>query len=94
MANVTILPPNSFTTRWSPGTEQEYWIGPMDVFRYSTITVTPHAYEPTYEKNLISVLEVKIEERPPGEVIVHVRMRNSGTSTIRSFYLITSTVGQ
>ncbi|PDZ08455.1 hypothetical protein CON70_27580, partial [Bacillus pseudomycoides] len=89
---VTLIRYGPFTENWSPETEKSYWMGPMDVFRDSTITVTPHASEPRSEKNIISVLETQIEERPPGEVIVNVRMRNVGSSTIRSFYLYVSTI--
>ena len=55
MANVIYLQPVPYNESLAPGQESEWWLGPMDAYRHSTIMVTAHAYEPLYEDTMMSV---------------------------------------
>jgi hypothetical protein len=96
MANVIFIPPFAAAgRRWDPGTDEDWIIGPADAFRHSTISVTAHAHEPVLSgrHSVIVVQELRVENRTPGEVLIGVRMRNFGDTTLRSYYIMMSTVG-
>ncbi|HDR8043346.1 hypothetical protein CBR59_30470 [Bacillus thuringiensis] len=96
MANVIFTPPFPVAARrWDPGTDEDWILGPADAYRYSTITVTAHAHEPVYagKHSVIAVQELRVENRTPGETLIGVRMRNFGNVTLRSYYIMVSTVG-
>jgi hypothetical protein len=94
MANVVLLNPLSIVDRLPPGTPRTWGIGPADLYKYAAITVTAHGYEPLVEDTQMSVDEVTVQERSVGDVIIWVTVRNTGASTIRSFYLYICTIGR
>ena len=95
MANVIMLAPNYFVVNppLQPGARWSGWMGPMDAFRNSTITVTAQPYEPVFETTAMAVEEIALQWKTDGNRIIYFVFRNSGSVPIRSFYMFTSTVG-
>lgn len=83
---------HDFEGSWEPGTDKNYWIGPLDILRYKAISVSAQPYTPA-EELIITIKEVKIKKDDTGNISINVNMHNSGTNTIESGAIMLGIIG-